>query len=103
MRIPEEKGSDVNLATHLLFDGFEGDYQVAVVVSNDSDLVLPIEMIRARLGLDVGVINPHRNARPFLQKAASFYRTVSDGALRASHFPDELRDTRGIIRKPVGW
>ncbi len=31
----EEKGSDVNLATHLLVDGFRNEYELAVVVSND--------------------------------------------------------------------
>jgi len=39
----EEKGSDVNIATHLLVDGFRNDYELAVVVSNDSDLLLPIQ------------------------------------------------------------
>ena len=37
----EEKGSDVNLASHLLMDGFEEDYELAVVISNDSDLATP--------------------------------------------------------------
>lgn len=31
----EEKGSDVNLATFLLCDGFKGDFDQAVIVSND--------------------------------------------------------------------
>ena len=35
----EEKGSDVNLASHLLLDGFRGNYECAIVVSGDSDLV----------------------------------------------------------------
>ena len=35
----EEKGSDVNLATNLLVDAFDCDYEVAIVISNDSDLV----------------------------------------------------------------
>ena len=33
----EEKGSDVNLSTYLLLGAFEGDYEQAVVISNDSD------------------------------------------------------------------
>ena len=41
IRDTEEKGSDVNLATRLLVGGFTGDYQQAVVVSNDSDLGRP--------------------------------------------------------------
>ena len=36
-----EKGSDVNLASYLLLDAFKRDYEAAVVVSNDSDLVTP--------------------------------------------------------------
>ncbi len=35
----EEKGSDVNIASYLLLDGFRNDYEVAVIISNDSDLV----------------------------------------------------------------
>ena len=101
--IPEEKGSDVNLATYLLIDGFEQDYEVAVVVSNDSDLLLPIQMVRDKLGLQVGVINPYKNARPSLQQAADFYRTVRDGVLRSSHFPPTLADAHGTITKPAAW
>jgi uncharacterized LabA/DUF88 family protein len=55
----EEKGSDVNLATFLLLDAFKRDCDVAVVISNDSDLKLPIEVTQRELGLRVGVINPH--------------------------------------------
>jgi hypothetical protein len=47
----EEKGSDVNLATALLSDGFKGLYEVAVVVSNDSDLAWPIQVVRDELKL----------------------------------------------------
>jgi uncharacterized LabA/DUF88 family protein len=34
----EEKGSDVNLASHLLLDAFQDNFDVAAVLSNDSDL-----------------------------------------------------------------
>lgn len=34
----EEKGSDVNLAVHLLNDAWQDGYDCAVIVSNDSDL-----------------------------------------------------------------
>lgn len=54
----EGKGSDVNLAAHMLWDGFRRDYECAVVVSNDSDLLEPIRIVRRELGIPVGVINP---------------------------------------------
>ena len=44
--ITEEKGSDVNLASHLLVDGFRARYDLAVVVSNDSDLKEPLRFVR---------------------------------------------------------
>jgi hypothetical protein len=35
----EEKGSDVNLAVHLLDDSWRSGFDCAVIVSNDSDLM----------------------------------------------------------------
>ena len=60
VRKAEEKGSDVNLVTLLLKEGCRELYDVAVVISNDSDLVLPIEVVKAELGAPVGVLKPHR-------------------------------------------
>ena len=54
----EEKGTDVNLATFLLGDGYTKDYDHAFVISNDSDLALPIRMVRDVLGRAITVINP---------------------------------------------
>lgn len=98
----EEKGSDVNLATYLLVDGFRRDYEAAVVISNDSDLKAPIEAVRTDLGLAVGVVIPsarvRRSALP-----ADFYRRIRRGALVASQFPSTLRDSNGVIRRPSSW
>lgn len=51
----EEKGSDVNLATHLLHDAHMGRFEVAVVVSNNSDVLEPIKIVRDQLGKKVGI------------------------------------------------
>lgn len=56
VRNREEKGSDVNVATHLLADIFWGDINAAIVVSNDSDLALPLSV--ARTFVPVGTVNP---------------------------------------------
>lgn len=97
----EEKGSDVNLATHLLVDAYEGDFEVAAVVSNDSDLVEPIRMVREKLGLEVGVLYPPtRTPSSELGQVASFRRKIRQRALRFSQFPDSLADGQGTITKP---
>jgi hypothetical protein len=99
----KEKGSDVNLATYLLIDAFKKDSEVAVVVSNDSDLVEPIRLARTELGLEVGVLHPHRRHVKELSEVASFYRPIRQRALKDCQFPDEVTDAGGTIRKPSAW
>ena len=99
----EEKGSDVNLATTLLVDAFRGNFETAVVISNDSDLKLPIELVRSDLGKQVGILNPHRNRTRALSNVTDFYLPIRKGPLGASQFPDVLSDDHGIFRKPSAW
>ena len=99
----EEKGSDVNLATHMLKDGFQGRYEAAVVITNDSDLALPVRVVRQDLKLPVGIINPHRVQSMVLAREASFVRRVRRGALKESQLPRVIADQFGTIRKPTGW
>ena len=103
--VPEEKGSDVNLASHLLVDGFLGKYELAVVVSNDADLLEPVRLVRAILGLPVGVIKVDGGQRAcvFAGKA-DFIRTVRRSHFASSQLPSEIRDSRGrVVRKPREW
>lgn len=99
----EEKGTDVNIATHLLTDGFLGSYETAVIISNDSDLCPPIEMVQRQLGKKVGIINPHAGtpSKP-LGRLASFYKELRRGPLLASQFPPVMFDARDTFHKPPG-
>lgn len=99
----EEKGSDVNLASMLLVDGFDGLYDVAVVISNDSDLELPIRLVTQKLGLSVGNLNPHQKPSFHLKPWLTFYKPIRKGVLRDSQFPSTLRDAHGVFSKPKGW
>lgn len=53
----EEKGSDVNVASHMLIDVLGDIVDAVVVVSNDSDLKLPVTFARSHV--PVGVVNPN--------------------------------------------
>ena len=46
----EEKGSDVNLASHLLIDAMDGTFDCAVIISGDSDLRTPVQFILLSAG-----------------------------------------------------
>lgn len=103
----EEKGSDVNLASHLLIDGFRARYDIAVVISNDSDLKTPVEFVRGELEAPVGILNPHKNRSwalsPRKLSAGSFYKPIRVAALAASQLPETLEDADGTIHKPKSW
>jgi uncharacterized LabA/DUF88 family protein len=100
----EEKGSDVNIAAHLINDGYKGLYQVAVLVTNDSDLVEPIKIVRSDLKLSVGLLNPHPGTPSHeLLKYATFVKPIRQGALAASQFPTVLTDATGTFHKPTSW
>ncbi|MDE2843204.1 MAG: NYN domain-containing protein [Chloroflexota bacterium] len=99
----EEKGSDVNIASYLLVDAFNGDCEQAIIVSNDSDLKTPIEMVQTLFGTRVGVFNPHEKTSWALRNVADFYRPIRKGPLSASQFSNRLTDSRGTITKPSSW
>lgn len=99
----EEKGSDVNLATHLLVDAFDNAFECAVVITGDSDLKAPIQFVQTKFHKPVGVINPQKTACRTLQTTARFYKHIREPALQVSQFPTVLTDGQGTFHKPPTW
>lgn len=98
----EEKGSDVNLAVHLLNDAWKDCFDVATVVSNDTDLVEPIRMVVEERGKTVIAVCPSRwTIAPTLRNAATHVRHIRENMLRVSQLPDRIPST-SIVR-PDGW
>jgi hypothetical protein len=106
VQLPEEKGSDVNLASYLLFDCSQNDFDEAVVISNDADLAVPINIVVTEFHKPVGVVNPHRHLfrSAALQKVASWtFQTINRHHVANSQFPPTLQDAIGTITKPSTW
>lgn len=99
----EEKGSDVNLASLLLLDAFRNDCDVVVVISNDSDLRLPILIAEQQLGVTVGIINPHRAKNRSRALKGTFFKQLRPSVLAQCQLPDVITDQNGTFRKPVSW
>ena len=100
----EEKGSDVNLATHLLRDGFMNLYDIAIVISNDSDLAEAIKIVNLELLKEVIIACPNKNSvNNMLKKYASQVIQIRDGVLAASQFPTTMQDEHGQFSKPPTW
>ncbi len=99
----DEKGSDVNLATHLLYEGMKNEYDAAVVISNDSDLAEPIRIVNQEMHKTAGILCPAKFPARELLRYARFYKPIRQAVLAASQFPQELEDSHGKFRKPSSW
>ena len=102
----EEKKTDVNLATEMIFDGFGRSCDQVVVVSNDTDLVRPIQRMRDELGIKVVAVNPYpviRTPREIFRAATRVVR-IRESHLQRSQLPNVVEDSEGRrIRKPANW
>jgi uncharacterized LabA/DUF88 family protein len=100
----EEKGSDVNLATYLLLDVFKQEADMALVISNDSDLAEPMRVVQQHFGMKVGIALPDGGTPSrTLMDCATFTKWIRRGVLAASQFPAILTDAKGTFAKPASW
>ena len=102
----EEKKTDVNIATQMIFDAFLGNFTRALLVSNDSDLFTPVKRIRDDLNLTVIVANPvlRQRAHQELRQAATRVLEIESKHLATSQLPGKVEDAAGrLITKPVSW
>lgn len=99
----EEKGSDVNLAAHLLRDAYRKECECAVIVSNDSDLLTPIQMVKEDVGMTIGLVLPRPKGSLELKRLANFQKDVRNTHLAAAQFSPTLTDATGTITKPADW
>ena len=99
----EEKGSDVNLAVHLLNDGWLNLYDCAVVISNDSDLAEAMRLVKQEhADKQIGLMTLGRGKLSrHLQKHADFFMAIRGGVLVRSQLPSPVPGTN--FRKPPSW
>jgi len=97
----EEKGSDVNLAVHLLNDSWLNAYDCAVILSNDSDLSEAIRMVKEQHNRIIGIATPVENPSAELIKYANFKKRIRKNILQASQLPNPIPGTK--IFKPETW
>lgn len=100
----EEKGSDVNVASHLLLDVLQESVDAAIVISNDSDLRFPIQQARTRV--PVGTVNPSPSrlagdlkGRRTDGVGGHWWLQLEANDVRAHQLPDPC----GRYRKPAAW
>ena len=101
----EEKGSDVNLATYLMFDALTDKIDLGIVVTGDSDLAEPIRLCNSKSGKRVDVVNPHAKHHAYLLRdVAHSYRALDPAILVRCHLPKSMMaKNRHRIVCPDAW
>ncbi len=101
----EEKMTDVNIAVELLTDAYADAFDVAIIISADSDLAPPIEAVRRTFPQKVVVVvfPPARVSRRLAQ-ATKLNFTLSRANLKKSQLPDTLATAKGVtLQRPSSW
>jgi len=102
----EEKGSDVNLAVHVVNDGWKNLYDCCVIVSNDSDLAESLRVVKDELGKCTGLITTWKQ-RPVtkLRRYSTFTRTAREPAFINSQLPESIQiaNSSTVLYKPNCW
>lgn len=101
----EEKKTDVNIACRLLEDAMDDRFDVAMLVSGDSDLVPPIEVLKRRWrSKRVITVFPPGRFSDALQRAAHGYIALSEQKLQRAQLPDQVLNSSGFaLRRPSYW
>lgn len=100
-----EKMTDVNIATQMLVDAYQDKYDMAMLVSGDSDLVPPIRAIHENFKLKrVFVAFPPKRFNNSVALVAKGYLTIGRKKLSDCQFADEVKKSGGfILHKPEEW
>jgi uncharacterized LabA/DUF88 family protein len=99
----EIRDVDVALTTALMTDAFSGACDVAIVVTSNSELRIPIAAVRQR-GVRVGIVNPRpgRDGNG-LREHADFFIRPSAATYVAAQLPRTIQDEHGTITAPREW
>lgn len=101
----EEKMTDVRIATEMLSDAYMNHFDVAILVSGDSDLVPPIQAIHRDFPKKrVIVFFPPERQSINLKKAAKGSGQIGRAMLSKNQFPLEVTTKSGFkLTKPAEW
>jgi uncharacterized LabA/DUF88 family protein len=101
----EEKMTDVNIASQLLIDAHDDLFDVALVISGDSDLTTPIKLVRQRFPQKrVIVAFPPGRRSAQLQQTANGTMVIGEDKLRQNLLPDQIITPSGyVLNRPAQW
>ncbi len=99
-----EKMTDVNIAVEMLTDAMQNKFDLAVLVSGDSDLVNLVYRVKELFNKKVIIVFPPKRKPRTLREAANMIVDIDAKLLSKSLFPNEVKKQDGyVLRKPDKW
>ena len=103
----EEKQTDVNIAIKLFQSAINNDFDIAIIVSGDSDLTPAIEAVKATFpAKQIGLVVPIGRRAKELTSVCDFRIKMKEMHLKTSQFPDTivLDPAKNIVlQRPPSW
>ncbi|SEG00217.1 NYN domain-containing protein [Halpernia humi] len=102
---PKEKMTDVNIATQILIDAFNNKFDMAILISGDSDLVPPLKVINSQFkDKRVFVAFPPKRNSVALKNQSKGSMVIGRKTLKESQLEEAIKNKFGyILTKPNEW
>lgn len=100
----EEKGSDVNVAMRMVRDACLKRYVKMLLVSNDSDVAGPVQMVTGELNIPVIQCSPDTTINRALRDVSTDSIMLQTRRLGACMLPDQGELPNGlVVSRPGTW
>jgi len=102
---PNEKMTDVNIATNMIVDAYKDSFDMALLISGDSDLVPPIKIIHENFKTKrVMVMFPPKRHNTTVSASAKGSLMIGRKKLLDNQFADKVEKANGfMLLKPKEW
>lgn len=100
---PEEKATDVQIATQLLSDAFRGNFDSALVVTGDADVVPALRVVVAELELPVIVAFPPKRILAELKETATSVLHLNAHDIGKCQLPESFDHDGHTFSRPENW
>ena len=103
--VPEEKGSDVNFCVHFLNDAWKDEFDRAILVTNDSDMVEAIKLVKFQFPhKQLVLLTPGTSRKPSknLKQFVDEHFWITPSTIQNSQLPNPLT-ANPKLSKPAAW
>lgn len=104
-KVPNEKMTDVNIAVEMFSDAINGEFDIALLLSADSDLVPPVRAIKNTFTQKrIVVAFPPKRSSVELENIAHACLRIGRANFARSLLPDKVTKADGfVLQRPSAW